>query len=440
MLRFPSFALVFRCFLLGLVSLLLVTACTSDSPIPDPVVIDTGLDAGQQWGEAGKASGQAAELITKDVSVKDIRRFHGLFGELCENPFFAVALSEKVSPEDLVKFTEKVTTYKNSWFGGLDGELADRVISELGSVVVLSIGGSNTSSDSQRSFDSAKNKLKTSKGGVADLVDSNLSGWRKTANSYRVLGELFTRAGEQYPGLVLGEKFFSSGFATDLIGWDFKHRNQPSGFDLVQGMLSLMDQPSSSVDEGFYDAVQGFLVSTTPFEISDVRKRKPALDISGPMNITRYLTSFRHPNMADKGNALGRVLAQTAFRFNPPISSQDRDKNSAVIAGNFLLGYQEGLNIEQKPYKGENRFGFNHAGLVVIDTGLDTGQEWSQAGEASEQAAELLTKSADSDEDIARIKLSSEPELGNRILVGSEFWKRCFLRRASLLISHLMIQ
>ncbi len=287
MLRFPSFALVFRCFLFGLVSLLVVTACTSDSPIPDPIVFSEKLSAGQEWGQAVKASKQAAELITKkNVSVEDIKRFHGLFGGLCENPFFATALSEKVSPEDLVRFTERVDSYKSSWFGGLDSQIADQVIGELGSVVVLSIGGSNTSNDSQKSFDSTKNKLNTSKGGVADLIDSNLSGWRETSSGYRVLGELFTRAGEQYPGLVLGERFFSSGFAVDLIGWDFEHRDRLSsgfGFDVVEGMLSLMDQPTSDLDQRFYDATQGFLVSDTPFEVSasDVRKRKPVVDVSG---------------------------------------------------------------------------------------------------------------------------------------------------------------
>ncbi len=106
-----------------LVLLVGLLGCTTSSspPLPDPVVFSEQLSAGQEWGEAGKASERAAELITKkDVSVEDIKRFHGLFGGLCGNPFFAVALSQKVSPEDLVRFTEQVNTHKSSWFGGLD--------------------------------------------------------------------------------------------------------------------------------------------------------------------------------------------------------------------------------------------------------------------------------------------------------------------------------
>lgn len=239
---------------------------------------------------------------------------------------------------------------------------------------------------------------------------------------YEYLGAMFNAAAAQYENLALGPEFFDGedALAMDIIDWDHNHTHRVTGwgqgdgfpdfppggqgasFDTVVGMLRLTDQPPIFSSDGGafvgepanaalvqrnqerYDAVQRFLTNDTPFEVGKdpLVNRVPEYGgdnpaYKGQMNMTRYLTSFRTPlgqlGMDDKGEALGRVLAQGAaygeipdeIGENHPDYEKwaERNKRSTQIAANFLRGYQEGLEIDKPDYNGENAFGRANAAL-----------------------------------------------------------------------------
>ena len=111
------------------------------------------------------------------------------------------------------------------------------------------------------------------------------------------------------------------------------------------------------------------------------------------------------------GDSLGRVLAQAAQVEPAPPPPEGVSKNSreyleseeyrswaartelpAKIAGNFMLGYQEGLEIKNDLYNGQDLFGMGHsylrnwAGAILAPhiAGIAESLELSDEEEAAE--------------------------------------------------------
>lgn len=239
---------------------------------------------------------------------------------------------------------------------------------------------------------------------------------------YEYIGAMLNHAALN-ENLALGPAFMEekTSLAHDLMSWDHEtfgkigdslgygnwHPNIFGGnsdmLDPMQGMLKLMDHPVAVSDGSLgslntsdssplakqinarFDAVQKFMAGNTAFSVdqNEAVDRVPPLFKEGeegpnkPMNVTRYLTSFRTidsvRSMTDGGEALGRVLAQSASVGEMPPGLKEgteeyaqwnaRQRRSTEIAAYFLQGYQDGLEIDWDSYRGENAFGMANRGL-----------------------------------------------------------------------------
>lgn len=188
--------------------------------------------------------------------------------------------------------------------------------------------------------------------------------------------------------LALGEEFFAGdthSVAHSMITWDHENLGRRDMYgsivgafsstvpdsDPVTALMNLMDRPegadaltgeAAAEEARRFEAVQQFMADDTAFKVGD-----------NPMNMTRYLTGHRMTDQftgtVDFGESLGRVIAQTTAIEPPPtVGTPEHDawvanhEQAAHIAGNFLFGYQDGLD-KGSLYHGENTFGMQHSML-----------------------------------------------------------------------------
>ena len=173
--------------------------------------------------------------------------------------------------------------------------------------------------------------------------------------------------------------------------------------DRLQTLFSLSDTPDWIQQKGFpaashdplmlaeqnrLEAVRDFMNKPTPFTVNgdwDHDKEHSRTDEAIPM--IRYLTgSSSHmtgvePRFADEGDALGKMvedLTQPLDEHTEALLGHDRaqaaGKAQAMVAGNFIAGYQDGLDkTDISTAEGEDRYGsFNpklrpHAGAVMAN-------------------------------------------------------------------------
>jgi hypothetical protein len=231
-------------------------------------------------------------------------------------------------------------------------------------------------------------------------------------HGYEFFARLLGRAAEDNTNLALGSEFLggADSVARDLVAWDHEHLEELTSFaeygdrsllsrsgtfsfstsDPLTSMMRLMDEPTALSDGSLrpgdgvrealenlnsqrLDAVRDFLTSDTPFPVGpqDGPVRVPPLTRSEPMGMTRYLTGHRQsdffPGWTDQGDAFGRTVAQASSTVSAPEGLDrdspeyrtwsERNRDGADIAGNFLLGYQEGIEIDNGLYRGEDQFG-----------------------------------------------------------------------------------
>jgi hypothetical protein len=401
------------------------------------------LDGQAEWEYAQEQAKEAAEHFTHPPSsLEELLEFQQRYGDQCSNPFFAQALAQHVTPEQITRLLAFAQHGKNQ---GQDESL-DKLCQSLGSMVVLSTGGMNadpTMAQLQEDFSLVRDGLKTNTGdGINQLIDTQLERWKSAGNTlftgegaalgpdslvmdaragnhygHEYLATLLSSAANANPNLALGPEFFAGNdsLAHNIVAFDHAHGEEiarsggygswgpyspPGGnrhaTDPVESMLRLMDEPQALSDGTIpanspewssstannskrFEAVQDFLTSDTNFVVNpdDESPRIPPFTETGPMNMARYLTGFRdnelYAGTQDGGDSLGRVLAQSSATAPPPQeldhdspeyqSWRERNKKSTEIAGNFLLGYQEGLEIQNDLILGEDPFGKNHAAL-----------------------------------------------------------------------------
>lgn len=465
------------------------------------------VDGQAEWEQAQELAPQAARYLkNSSPTPEEIMEFNAKYGGMCSNPFFAQALAQHVTPEDMTKFLIKAEQYK--------GQLANRdaydeslksLSASLGSSMVLSTGGMNAdpaNAHDQEAFSAAKAGLITDSGeSISTLTSARLNQWKAVGNTlyrsdgdaagagekymggnyghhygYEYLGTLLSSAANSNPNLALGAEFLneksssagvSGSLAQDIVAFDHKHGAEiaqyggygnwgqqlsPGGdrntTDPVESMLKLMDEPSSLHDGSLdgvpqhqdsisdqnakrFEAVQKFLTSDTTFDVNaeDVPARENKLEAKGPMNMTRYLTGFRgneyYSGTQDGGDSLGRVLAQAAAVETEPhgldIESEEykewreRSKRAALVSGNFLRGYQEGLDIKNNLINGEDPFGIQHRSL----------RNW--AGSILAPQVEGLTKSLGNPEGGAPVDVAPLTGENQYLISLNEDWRKRIL-------------
>ncbi|WP_455187002.1 hypothetical protein [Actinomyces sp.] len=396
------------------------------------------------WEDAQKIAPEIAEALAKEpMSIEDLKAFNEKYGHYLSNPFYATALAQHVSMDDIYKaaITASDAGYRAD---PSNPNSASYVFNRnLGSLMVMATGGSNLSTEmwhTQKAFDMLSGVLVGKDGAtVSEIVQTKLEDLQATGRNtypvqklpsgatevslqgYDIFGQLAGYAGRVNTSLVLGPEFYDNpnqakSVFTDMVEWDYETHGSSRARQLTVGpqFNSLIPMDGSEKDQHHLDSLQGIL------ELSDTPDRMTSDEISLPrevedrrlealrnaldrdvtlqreedssatsMNTTRYLTGSRgYAEMGesaffDGGEALGDMLNDAArpsekpvFEPSPsdyPLGADDpafkheyerfvSDQKRARIAQNLLLGYQDGLDHDERLLdKGEDRFGHANA-------------------------------------------------------------------------------
>lgn len=314
------------------------------------------------WEDAQEKAPQIAEALKKQpMSIDDLKSFNQEYGALLANPFYAAALSQYASMDDL--FNASLAAREAGFINGKFDPAADQFNRNLGSLMVMATGGTNVSTQMwpvQRAFDIVSGGL-TGRSGetIPEIVQSNLSALQEVGRKeylvpafsssrvdaklqgYDFFGQLAGSAGRLNKDLALGPGFYDSpvkgglSVFADMVawdhessGWDHSQQNATSmlvsqdvlgtdsriAVDPLQGVLELSDTP-----DRLLNSVEPVLKAQEETRLSAMRTAFDAdttfnVNADSKMNMVRYLTGWRGHGVEgletfpDQGEALGDIL------------------------------------------------------------------------------------------------------------------------------------
>lgn len=335
----------------------------SDTPI---------LNAAAQWADAQTLAPEIAEAIKKQpLTAADVNAFNSKYGKYLDNPYYAAAIAQHVSVDDLNK---AVLAAMQAGYDRKTGQLIsdgyETFNKTMGSLMVMATGGSNLApnmAETQKSFDMfsqgflGKNGVTVQQIFTDKLAQLQEAGWSKyehpkigansssTLYGYDIFTQLAGAAARDNTSLALGAGFYDTGdgkgtsvFA-DIVKWDHQmemgvtgtesmaqrapeyalfglagngkltHEQFKSVFDPVQSLLELSDRPDSLGTDD-----QSILAQREEERMRAIRSALSAdtdFDVNGnKMSLTRYLTGWRGGAAGggaayqDLGNALGDLV------------------------------------------------------------------------------------------------------------------------------------
>lgn len=411
---------------------------SSDTPI---------LNAAAQWADAQALAPEIAEAIKKQpLTAADVNAFNSKYGKYLDNPYYAAAIAQHVSVDDLNKAVLAAMQ------AGYDQKTGFRISDgyetfnkNMGSLMVMATGGSNLApnmAETQKSFDMFSQGFLGKNGATVQqiftdkLAQLQEAGWSKyehpkiginaptTLYGYDIFTQLAGAAARDNTSLALGAGFYDTGdgkgasvFA-DIVKWDqqmamgvtgiesmaqnapqyalfgltgngeLTHEQFKSVFDPVQSVLELSDRPDNLDLKD-----QSILAQHEEARMRAVRSAlnvDTSFDVGGSkMNMTRYLTGWRG-NAAgggaayqDLGDALGDVVNDA--------SQYGTETMKAPVADNYPLGLQDPQYVaDQTAY---NRWSIDETNRAKIaqnfmlgyQDGLDhsSWSDWGSKGEDS---------------------------------------------------------
>lgn len=322
------------------------------------------------WAHAQEVAPEIAEDLKKQPkTVEEVKAFNEKWGDLLGNPFYANALSQYVTVDDIYNASLDALGAgdgRSPRPGSNPGDSVYLFNKNLGTLLAMSTGGTNLSgatAGAQVSFDLMSDHL-TGKDGVkvSELVQTKLdqlkeAGWKSytipgypegvpqyTLQGYDVFGQLAGYAARENPALALGAGFYenpaggTSVFA-DMVKWDHDTKAGEVAHLSYAGRavnMSLIPFDQTDADKGHYDPLQSvFELSDTPdtleahnnpllnqAEEHRLEKFRSALDTNTsfnvgekPINLVRYLTGSRGASMSngsvflDGGEAFGKAIS-----------------------------------------------------------------------------------------------------------------------------------
>lgn len=350
----------------------------------DPETLPT-VSGAAQWAHAQEIAQEMADDLTKEpLTAADVDAFNNKYGEYLQNPFYATALAQHLSIDDINKAAIAALGTGYDKNGMLVSSAYEEFNRNLGTLMVLSTGGSNLSEaniDNQRAFDLISDALVgKDKANVREIVQSKLDdlkaygrteytrpsltgGMDRVLYGYDIFGQLAGAAAYENDSLALGPNFYSGyegrgdSVFTDMVNWDHENnihdyaRNMgmhPSDYALC-GMTGGNGAKTGRPD-GFFDALQSvFALSDTPDNLDNLSEEDQSLfrqreDVrlealrgalandtsfgvpeanSEPMSMVRYLTAYRGD--AESGGSAffdrGEAFGKTIFDATSPASS-----------------------------------------------------------------------------------------------------------------------
>ena len=278
------------------------------------------LSGAAQWAHAQEIAPEIADALAKEpLTVEDIADFNDKYGGYLQNPFYAMAVAQRVNMDDLYATVVRAgdVSYQNP---GSEDALY-RFNQNLGTFMAMSTGGSNLSADmvgNQHAFDVIKEGLVGKDGARIDgIVQAKLTDMKATGRNeyqindvnsatswfklqgYDILGQLMGYAGRENPSLALGPGFYHDpsdpegrdypidpetrrqlGLAPldpnnqhvrsvfeDMVDWDYNTAGHARADSYAQTSYfhSLVPRGTYFEDQRSFDALQGVIeLSDTP--------------------------------------------------------------------------------------------------------------------------------------------------------------------------------
>ena len=412
----------------------------SDTPI---------VDSAAEWQHAMELAPKMAEDFEKaadakkPLTVEEVRDLQNKWGDKLKNPFCVQAMmdfyrskhsGEKNAAVEML-YKVAVNAAGSNYDRSKTGTERNSLIDSLGTAMVLSTGGYNTSGDESRqaheSFIQMKAALlgKDGRTTVSQIEDANIAEYKDTLwNLYPRFvnegtyspqvrgGDLFTQAAGYAAlsdsSLTFGPKVyqktgddpslaseimrfdhdFKSGLnvfyggassqaaAHPLVAFDESKRHIIESFakDPMQALYLLSDTPDGIKSEGMerfeanrLSSLREFLNEDTPFNV----ELHPGASADTPLNVARYLTGTRNygnpafRGFVDQGDAFGKMIEDATRPFDDRTKEllgpqwEKAANSQATVVGNYIAGYQDGLNFDDEKDGAQDKFGASNPKL-----------------------------------------------------------------------------